>query len=157
MVEDTTDWDNYITQVRPIKSKLKNISPVKLKSRIIADISFPIHNVTNIDLKILEPSLSVKIRKGKIKIDATIDLHGYYMEDAFEDLSKFLKDCYFKNFIYILVITGKSISIVEKPTIKSSIKDWIENSELLNIVHSIGNAAQIHGGTGAVYLKLRRR
>ena len=98
-----------------------------------------------------------KIKNRKIPIDGTIDLHGYFLDEAFTALSDFIKEHYKRNNSLLLIITGKSDFIQNKLTIRASMKDWIENTELLNIVHSISDAADIHGGKGALYLKLRKK
>ena len=150
-------WDEYLAEVRPLKSRPKHVSTKNDKITVTPSsyISLPTGNHTA--LMLFDKSTFDKIKKGKIQIDAKIDLHGYFLDDAYNLLATFIKNHYILGDKLLLVITGKSKPAENQPTIRSSMKDWIENSELLNIVHSISNAADIHGGSGAVYLKLRRK
>ena len=150
-------WDEYVAQVRPLKNRSKHIFIKNEKITIAPSsyISLPTGNYTA--LMQFDKSTFDKIKKGKIQIDAKMDLHGYFLDEAYNLLAAFIKNHYILEHKLLLVITGKSKPVENQPTIRSSMKDWIENSELLNIVHSISNAADIHGGSGAVYLKLRRK
>jgi DNA-nicking Smr family endonuclease len=159
MNEDDEDrfWNEYISQVKPLKKNQKHVfinnNNVKTSP---PDFLTPPSTNHSVLISIDRITLN-KIKKRQILIDASLDLHGYFLDDAFNLLAEFVKNHYFSGHKLLLVITGKSKSANNQLTIKDSIKDWIENSELLNIVHSISDASEIHGGKGAVYLKLRRQ
>lgn len=155
-MNDDDLWNEYITEVKPLKKNQKHIFINHNNVNIDRTLHLPPTRTHHTSLMNIERAVLDKIRKRKLPIDATIDLHGYFLDEAFNLLATFIKNQYFIGHKLLLVITGKSKPSNNQPTIKTSIKDWIENSELLNIVHSISDAADFHGGKGAVYLKLRR-
>jgi len=154
--EHSNIWEEYKSDTKPLKARHKH-TPVPERPITIGRAEFIWPRTDHDALLTIDKPTWHKIKSKKILIDATIDLHGYFLEEAFNMLNDFLKNHYSRGHRVLLVITGKSSFIQNKPTIRSSLKDWIENTELLNIVHSISDAADIHGGKGAVYLKLRKK
>ena len=156
-MNDDDFWTEYIAEVKPLKKNQRHIFISNNDVKINSTLHFTVTETKHTSLMSIDRTILDKIKKRKLFIDATIDLHGYFLDDAFNVLAAFIKNQYSMGHKLLLVITGKSKTLSNQPTIRTSIKDWIENSELLNIVHSISDAALFHGGRGAVYLKLRRK
>lgn len=154
---DVALWDEYAATIKPLKKKQKHtfINNINVKTNHLCNPLLP--KTKHSSLMSFDRVIFNKIKKRKIAVDAKLDLHGYFLEEAYKQLSQFIKYHYFLGNQLLLVITGKSKASDNQLTIKGAIKDWIENSELLNIVHSISDAAEIDGGKGAIYLKLRRK
>ncbi len=108
------------------------------------------------------------LKRGKIKIDRRIDLHGYSLIKAHKKFTEEVIKAFEQNKRCMLIITGKGNykkNIDDtNPTprlfygkIKNSIIDWIGNKELKNYVLTYQNAGIEHGGDGAIFVYLRKK
>jgi DNA-nicking Smr family endonuclease len=111
-----------------------------------------------------------KVTTGQIEIDARLDLHGLTQSAAHRRLRSFLRTAQSDGCRIVLVITGKGrendsepatfgehMEQRERGVLKRSVPIWLEDPEMRAIVVSYTNAAQPHGGSGALYIRLRRR
>ena len=107
------------------------------------------------------------LKRGKIKVDRRIDLHGYNLLDAQEKFRYEVISSYGKNKRCILVITGKGAhtnkQTGESPPklfygkIKNSIISWIKEEELKKYILTYQDAGIEHGGDGAIFVYLRKK
>lgn len=97
-----------------------------------------------------------KIRKGRIGIDARIDLHGLKRAEAHDLLHSFLVRAHEKGMRHVLVITGKGRSGGSEGVLKREVPQWLGKAEFRLLVSGIDAAAHEHGGAGAIYVRLRR-
>ena len=95
-----------------------------------------------------------KLRRGKFKIEAELDLHGMTSAIAKNELSDFLKYCAAKNKRCVRIIHGKGHgSVNRQPVIKNKLNQWLQQR---NDVLAFCSARPVDGGTGAIYLLLRK-
>ena len=101
------------------------------------------------------------IKRGKIGIEGTIDLHGLSLKEAEKKLQLFVGESYRVKKRFLLVITGKGRN--SKPniygkmkTIKSEINNWLSDSFYHDKVQHTSKALEKHGGDGAYYFFLRK-
>lgn len=105
----------------------------------------------------IERRLRQKLSRGRAAPDAVIDLHGMRRQEAFLALRKFLLRAQSGGARLVLVITGKGASTDLSPGIlRKSVPDWLRGSEYQAIVAGFEEAARPHGGSGALYVRLRR-
>jgi DNA-nicking Smr family endonuclease len=109
----------------------------------------------------LEPRLRQKLQRGKIALQAIIDLHGMRHGEAHAALHRFLLQAQARGARLVLVITGKGKSADggepgEGGILKRSVPEWLREPGLRGLVIGFGAAADIHGGSGALYVRLRR-
>ena len=110
----------------------------------------------------IEPRLRRALVRGRIDIDATIDLHGMRQGEAHAALKRFIKARVLQGDRTILVITGKGLSraddmqMVEKGVLRSMLPIWLSQPDLAPMIGGWDAAAQGHGGQGAYYVRLRR-
>lgn len=96
-----------------------------------------------------------KFTRGKMPMDATLDLHGLNQITAREALHKFIKAGYAQGHRCVLVITGKGT--LSKPSlIKTRIADWLAEDAVAPLILKTSQALISHGGAGALYILLRR-
>ena len=102
-----------------------------------------------------------RIKNGKITIEGTIDLHGFSLREAENELKLFVKDSLREKKKLLLVITGKGLN--SKPnihgktlTIKSEVKNWLSDRFYSDKVQYISKALDRHGGDGAYYFFLKK-
>ena len=97
-----------------------------------------------------------KLKKGLFPIEKKLDLHGFKEEEAWQGLNDFLSDVYSQGKRHVLIVHGKGKGFGEKGDmgiIKANICTWLENNALVLAYHT---AQGKHGGSGAVYVLIRR-
>lgn len=95
-----------------------------------------------------------KLKKGQIRIDYTLDLHGHNLSDARASLRSCITTLYAKGGRCLLLIHGRG-SITGHAKIKKAFPDWL--SDMGDIVLTHAPARTEHGGAGATYVLLRRK
>ncbi len=106
-----------------------------------------------------------KLRKGQIRIEARLDLHGLNRTQAHEKLLRFITSCYNQGLRCVLVITGKGISKLtskdwltpSKGVLKENVPHWLSEKPLSDIVLKHVFAQPKDGGHGALYVYLKRQ
>lgn len=98
-----------------------------------------------------------KLSKGRLPIDARVDLHGMTQGEAHGLLLSFLHRAHAGGLRYVLVITGKGASFGSEGVLKRAVPAWLSTPPFRPLVGSHDAAARQHGGTGAIYIRLRRR
>lgn len=98
-----------------------------------------------------------KLSKGSIPIDGRIDLHGLTQGEAHLLLLSFLHRAYMENRRYVLVITGKGSSFGSDGVLRRVVPAWMATPPFRAIVGAHESAARHHGGSGALYVRLKRK
>ena len=100
-----------------------------------------------------------RIRRGAVMPDRTIDLHGHTLGTAQAALEHALAHAIADDIRTLLVVTGKPPrgSDSRRGLIRASIHDWLAHSGYAGRIAAVRTAHPRHGGSGALYLILRRR
>lgn len=107
-----------------------------------------------------------RMKRGKLKPQARIDLHGMTMDQAQPTLAAFILSSFARDHRLVLVITGKgrgkntedSGPIPERPGIlRRNVPHWLQIPPLAQVVLQVTEAHGRHGGGGAYYVYLRRK
>jgi DNA-nicking Smr family endonuclease len=106
-----------------------------------------------------------KLARGKEKIDARLDLHGYSQAQAHDALKHFLRGAQAKRAGVVLVITGKGKKDFGidgggtrgEGVLKRAVPLWLKLPEFRDYVIGFEQAAIGHGGEGALYVRLRKK
>jgi DNA-nicking Smr family endonuclease len=99
----------------------------------------------------LDRRAKARVARGRIEIDARLDLHGFTMERAVTRLERFLASAQTEGAGLVLVITGKSGAL------RREVPHWLSRPELRALVIGFEEASPHHGGAGALYVRVRRR
>lgn len=105
----------------------------------------------------LEKPVKRKIAKGRLALEARIDLHGLVQSEAHAILLDFLIRAHERGMRHVLVITGKGSSMGSEGALKRAVPLWFSKPEFRYLISSYEPAAQHHGGEGALYIRLSRR
>ena len=110
----------------------------------------------------IEPPAKLALRRGRLAIEARIDLHGMVQAEAHFALTAFILRARAAGHAYVLVVTGKGgtgygEAFAERGVLRRSVPHWLRGPELRGIVIGFEEAARHHGGAGALYVRLRRR
>lgn len=103
----------------------------------------------------LQHNVLRKLRRGQFHIDAELDLHGLWAEEARQALSHFLHHCRLGHKQCVRIIHGKGFrSQQNQPVLKAKVNHWLrQRDEVL----AFCSARPADGGTGAIYLLLKRQ
>ncbi len=95
-----------------------------------------------------------KLKIGQIPFEGSLDLHGMTVEKARETLWDFLAEATRFEIRCVRVTHGKAVRLDGKrPMIKSHVNTWLrQHPQVLGFT----SCQARHGGTGAVYVMLRR-
>jgi DNA-nicking Smr family endonuclease len=103
-----------------------------------------------------------KLKRGKLRPEARIDLHGMTLAEAHPALVSFLLGAHAAGKRLVLVITGKGRpNDVDAPMpiragrLRHDVPRWLSLPPLGPIVLQIAPAHRRHGGEGALYVYLR--
>ncbi len=97
-----------------------------------------------------------KHRRGRLPVEARLDLHGLTQDEAHRALERFLPRAQESGCRSVLVITGKGSRDGTRGVLKEAVPRWLNQSPLRALVLSISWAQPKDGGAGALYVLLRR-
>jgi len=92
-------------------------------------------------------------RRGKVSIDARLDLHDMTQQQAFDALRRKLIRSFNQNHKCILVITGKGVR--GQGILRRNLPLWLEHADIRPIIAEFAPAHLRHGGGGAWYIFLK--
>jgi DNA-nicking Smr family endonuclease len=100
-----------------------------------------------------------RLSRGREQIDARIDLHGMTQTRAHRALLSFLQQARADGATFVLVITGKGRTTApesERGVLRRQVPQWLALPEFRALVVSCEEAHIGHGGSGALYVRVRR-
>jgi len=110
----------------------------------------------------LDKRMVQRLRKGKMPIDGRLDLHGMTQNEAHRALHRFIGASRAMNRRLVLIITGKGWDPMASRredavgVLRRSVPRWLETPPLNQHVSAITDAHAKDGGSGALYVLLRR-
>lgn len=136
-----------------VKAPRNHSTPVMPKRSVAAEPSpLSADAYAGVDRRTME-----RMRRGKLPIDARLDLHGSYQDAAQADLNAFISSCAATGCRVVLVITGKGSVREGGGVLRRRLPDWLNQSACRSHVLAFATARPEHGGGGAFYVLLRRR
>jgi DNA-nicking Smr family endonuclease len=113
-----------------------------------------------------DPRESKRIARGRREIDARLDLHGLRQQDAYAALRRFLANAQAEGHRHVLVITGKGKiepdaerdfwNSEERGVLRRLVPQWLSEAAFRLHVVSFTESALRHGGSGALYVTVRK-
>jgi len=96
-----------------------------------------------------------RMQQGHLPWEAGLDLHGLTVDDAREQLGRFIRDAQQQQYRCVLLVHGKASNTEgRQPLLKSYANDWLRQ---LPSVLAFVSAQPRDGGTGALYVLLKRQ
>lgn len=103
----------------------------------------------------VQQKLLKRMQSGHLGWDAGVDLHGYTVDAAREELHSFIAEAKRRGLRGLLVVHGKAYTDPGKPALlKSYVTDWLQQIEG---VLAFCSAQPQDGGSGALYVLLKRQ
>ncbi len=98
-----------------------------------------------------------RMKRGQMRIEARLDLHGHTQSEAHGELAAFLADAQARGKRCVLVITGKGVTKEGGGVLRASTPRWLNEPANRGRVLAFDYAQPKHGGHGALYVLLRRK
>ncbi len=118
----------------------------------------------------LDAATARRVRRGRVAVDVTIDLHGMRQADAHAALTRFITAAVLRGARCALVITGKGgradhhddDAPFMRPAragdgiLRRQVPLWLRDEPLRSRIFAVERAHQRDGGGGALYVFLKR-
>jgi DNA-nicking Smr family endonuclease len=111
----------------------------------------------------IERRLKRELSRGRAAIDGALDLHGLTQAEAHQALRGFLRHSQAQGARLVIIVTGKGGAIDEfsgwpneRGVLKRVTPQWLREPDLRSVVLGFEEAGRAHGGSGALYVRLRR-
>jgi len=110
---------------------------------------------------------SERLRKGQMAIDGKVDLHGMTQAEAHTRLRTFVSAAQMQGKRCVLVVTGKGsrgqktedaafMGADRRGILREAVPKWLAAADMRRLVIDFRTAQPKHGGSGALYVLLRR-
>ncbi|RWO54556.1 Smr/MutS family protein [Mesorhizobium sp.] len=164
--DDRVLWNLVARTAKPLKGKsaidIPDIGPdiaddtkPMLRDQAMAPAAATKARTQHVSHALDEPTLE-KLSKGRLPIEGRVDLHGLSQDEAYSLLFSFLHRAHAGGIRYVLVITGKGSSSGGDGILRRAVPAWLSTPAFRPLVSSHDHAARKHGGSGALYIRLRR-
>ena len=104
-----------------------------------------------------------KFKREEFKIEDRLDLHGCTEDEAYEKVNNFVVQAYNCGKRCIIIITGKGLTVREnddiftsKGILKRQVPQWLNMPQLRAMILTYKNPSEKQGGSGALYILLKR-
>ncbi|MDR1693744.1 MAG: Smr/MutS family protein [Lactobacillaceae bacterium] len=168
--EDEKLWKEYTKGIKKIESENTVFKDTNKELKVKKHIQTP-----NISISKNQESLELgsfdnvdkntakKFRRGEMGIEATLDLHGFTEDMAYDAVINFIKNSYSYGKRSVIIITGKGIRktdddiFLSKGILKERVPRWLNSDELRPFILSYIHPDAKLGGEGALQILLRRK
>lgn len=155
------DWHHFLSGVRPLQKKKNANLRVRKQWVMVGVRERPEHMVMPHVESSAGGHIESKKRLKRVVVEDRLDLHGYKLEEAFQEFKRFLERSVSRRYKLVLVITGKGLrgrmdDTPHRPRLRDALPQWIQVKPLKEMVYYITQAGEEHGGAGAFYIVLRR-
>lgn len=154
-MEDLLSQSDQMPSARPAGKQAPKSQPER-STRATGNASKAKQNSRQPDLNPIDGSVHRKLARGRLPLEASLDLHGLTQHQAFAMLHGFLTRARQKGLRHVLVITGKGASTGSDGALRRAVPIWLRGPELKELASGFKPAARGHGGDGALYIRLRR-
>jgi len=175
--EDSAIWQAAMRDVRPLPSRKSALPPAQNPAPALAPAkkekpagrgpaalpprptrSAPAGAVPDIShgrAAGIDRRSAERLRRGRLPIEGRLDLHGMTQAAAVERLAEFIQRAEAAGKRCVLVITGKGLA--SGGVLRDQVPRWLNLPPNRARVLAFDYAQQQHGGSGALYVLLKRR
>lgn len=166
--EESALWAKVIATVRPLRPQPASLTvapeppPAPASSSAAGQLRSPVKPAVRPAPKpgeTLDGTWDRRLSRGIVQPDFSVDLHGHNLATAYDLLDRKLEAAIAMEARIVLLITGKpprGEPPVERGRIRAAVGDWLAASRHAGHIAAVRGAHPRHGGTGALYIILRR-
>lgn len=166
--EDALLWQQTVSDVSSLKTDVRITSPVSKKKKSVKKDITSVYQNFHHDVKLntsadIDKQTLKRFKKEEFGVEASLDLHGFTVDSAFKAVNNFILSSYHTDKRAVLIITGKGLPHKEqdifepKGSLRQSVPLWLQSDVLSPMILTFIHPSQKLGGTGALYILLRRR
>ena len=171
--EDIGLWRQVVADVTPLKKNSaastvtgakpdRNLQTGSEKSWPSPESDFfqvkvPVAPLSHGTLVGLDKRTGERLKRGKLPVEGRLDMHGMSQERAYSALNRFVLDKQAAGKRCVVVITGKGNRDGGMGVLKEAVPRWLNEPSLRKHVVGFDYASPHLGGTGALYILLRRK
>jgi len=105
----------------------------------------------------LDRRLLKRLRQGHFAVQGHLDLHGRTRQEARSLVERFLLESRQGRKRCVLIVHGRGLNSKDQiPVLKESLKVWLARGRIARLVLAFCSARPSDGGSGAVYVLLRK-
>lgn len=169
--DDSEFWENFTGGIKKIKQPaevpqkpiiIKEVAPTIRMNEVYQGESLTYLSEGNLDD--MDGATARKFKRGDFRIEDELDLHGYTEDKAYHAVNAFIKNAYLQGKRAVLIVTGKGLPHVDRDDIftykgllKERVPQWLNTPELRPLILSFRHPDVKLGGSGALYILLRRK
>jgi len=128
-----------------------------VKGSVEIDITFSDEYIEGF-VKGFSRRLMKRLKRGEIPVQDYVDLHGLTRLEAEIEVRGFLLRSYKTGLRCVLIVHGRGLNSPDSfPVLKEGLPVWLNRGSIRKIVLAFVTARPFDGGTGAVYVLLRKR
>ena len=99
-----------------------------------------------------------KLKRGQIPVQDHIDLHGLTKAEAEVMVRNYIIQSHRRGYRCVLIVHGRGLNSPDQfPILKEMLPKWLNQGPARKIVLAFASSQPYDGGTGAIYVLLRRR
>jgi len=164
---NNNDWEHFKKTVNPLKDQ-KKIIRKKIKTFETTKKEKTNNDIDLMDITVseswgaLEKNILRKIQKKRLRISASLDLHGNNITDSKKMVYDFVNHNFQNNQRLLLIITGKGKRLFVEDrwkgtgVLKEKIPVWLTSLALSKKIVWFDHAPSNMGGEGAFLIYLKR-
>lgn len=99
----------------------------------------------------VQKTITRKLKQGKFQVQSELDLHGLYVQQAEQEIRRFINEASAHGLRCVRVIHGKGRG-GEPGVLKQKTNSWLRQ---MRVVKAFCSCKPEDGGTGAIYVLLR--
>ncbi len=168
---DEEAWAEITQDIKELKKPDINqdSKPLIIEIKASTDISSAGSGLTLPELKKdstigMDNQTAKKFKREEFKVEAVLDLHGQTEKNAYNKVHDFITTSYAAGKRCILIITGKGLTphteddiFVSRGILKECVPNWLSSTELRPMIMAYKHPTEALGGSGALYIVLRRK
>ncbi len=172
--EERALWESVAIQVKPLRKKLRaaKAQPTETATEPSAAARPATAPKPRLPVRTASPPKPAapplaplgrrersKLSRGRMEIEARLDLHGMTQVRAHRALFAFLQRAHHDGLTFVLIITGKGKvgpAEAERGVLRRQVPQWLSLPEFRSLVVGFEEAHIGHGGEGALYVRIRR-
>lgn len=149
------------TPAPPVKAVVRKIEEdeqnlfLEVISGLKLDVRFDDNIPESPVAKPLASSRLKQLRRGTIRLDYELDLHGLTRDEALDALAIFVGGAFRRQQQAVLVITGRGNHSPEEPVLKKAVEQWLRETGKIMVAEFLQAPRQL-GGDGAIVVFLKK-
>ncbi len=169
--DDEEFWLEAVKDIKPIFSnqvvsrekKLKPVQKEKVYYAVKQEFSTYSKFLDDFENGGIDKSTMRKFKREEFRVEAVLDLHGLTEDEAFAKVDSFIPQSYALGRRCVMIITGKGIRVhpdedifAAKGVLRKQVPQWLNMARLRAMILIYKHPSEKMGGSGALYILLRR-